>query len=142
MDLRRDQLMHQADASPPEPAAAEVVQEQIAPTPPQEKPEVVAPPEQKQQPTPQKPEPAKTVPDAEAGASEAQSRSSGGKEANRRRRPRRAPARRRAPNVRPRPRRPISAGAAASAVAAYSQRVRAHLMRFHQYPSGAMASAA
>ena len=39
--------MQQADASPPEPAAAEAVQEQIAPTPPQEKPEVVAPPEQK-----------------------------------------------------------------------------------------------
>ena len=28
-----------------------------------------------------------------------------------------------------------SAGAAASAMAAYNQRVRAHLMRFHQYPS-------
>ena len=47
MDLAPGPVMQQADASPPEPAAAEAVQEQIAPTPPQEKPEVVAPPEQK-----------------------------------------------------------------------------------------------
>ena len=41
-------VMDQADASPPEPVKQqEVVEEQIAPTPPQEKPEVVAPPEQK-----------------------------------------------------------------------------------------------
>ena len=30
-----------------------------------------------------------------------------------------------------------NAGAVASAVASYGQRVRAHLMRFHQYPAGA-----
>jgi protein TonB len=30
-----------------------------------------------------------------------------------------------------------SAGATASAIASYNQRVRAHLMRFHQYPSAA-----
>ena len=47
MDLAPGPVMQQADASPPEPAVAEAVQEQIAPTPPQEKPEVVAPPEQK-----------------------------------------------------------------------------------------------
>ena len=29
----------------------------------------------------------------------------------------------------------MSAGAVASAIASYNQRVRAHLMRFHQYPS-------
>ena len=40
--------MQQADASPPEAAKQEAVEEQIAPTPPQEKPDVVAPPEQKQ----------------------------------------------------------------------------------------------
>ena len=39
-------------------------EEQIAPTPPQEKPEVVAPPEQKVELTPAKPEPAKVVPEA------------------------------------------------------------------------------
>ena len=55
--------MQQADASPPEPAAAEAVQEEIAPTPPQEKPEVVAPPEQKVEMKPVT-EPAKPVPDA------------------------------------------------------------------------------
>ena len=65
---RRDPVMQQADASPPEPAAAEAVQEQIAPTPPQEKPEVVAPPEQKAEPTPPKPEPAKAGPGAKAVA--------------------------------------------------------------------------
>ena len=30
----------------------------------------------------------------------------------------------------------MSAGAVASVIASYNQRVRAHLMRFHQYPSG------
>jgi protein TonB len=30
----------------------------------------------------------------------------------------------------------MSAGAVASAIASYNQRVRAHLMRFHSYPSG------
>ena len=63
MDLAPGPVMQQADASPPEPAQAEIVEEQIAPTPPQEKPDVVAPPEQKTQPTPPKPEPAKIVPD-------------------------------------------------------------------------------
>ena len=63
MDMTPGPEMQQADASPPEPAAAEAVPEQIAPTPPQEKPEVVAPPEQKQQPTPEKPEPTKIVPE-------------------------------------------------------------------------------
>ena len=58
MDIAPGPEMQQADASPPEPAVAEPVQAQIAPTPPQEKPEVVAPPEQKPEPTPQKPEPA------------------------------------------------------------------------------------
>jgi len=64
MDLAPGPVMQQADASPPpEAAQQETVQEQLAPTPPQEKPEVVAPPEQKTEPTPPKPEPAKIVPD-------------------------------------------------------------------------------
>src|SRR6185312_9261951 len=62
-DLAPGPVMQQADASPPEPAVAEAVQEQIAPTPPQEKPEVVAPPEQKVEMKPVT-EPAKPVPDA------------------------------------------------------------------------------
>ena len=61
-DIAPGPTMQEADASPPEPARQELVEEQIAPTPPQEKPEVVAPPEQKLQPTPPKPEPAKIVP--------------------------------------------------------------------------------
>src|SRR5215207_9305539 len=68
MDLAPGPVMQQADASPPEPAAAEAVQEQIAPTPPQEKPEVVAPPEQKTEPTPPKPEPAKAERQAPAAS--------------------------------------------------------------------------
>ena len=63
IDIAPGPVMQQADASPPEPAKQEAVEEQIAPTPPQEKPEVVAPPEQKLQPTPDKPEPAKVVPE-------------------------------------------------------------------------------
>src|SRR5437764_14685157 len=59
-DLTPGPVMHQADASPPEPAKQEAVQEQIAPTPPQEKPEVVAPPEQKVEMKPAT-EPAKPV---------------------------------------------------------------------------------
>ena len=59
-----DQVMDQADASPPEPVKQqEVVEEQIAPTAPQERPEVVAPPEQKVEMTPAA-EPAKPVPEA------------------------------------------------------------------------------
>jgi protein TonB len=54
--------MQEADASPPEPMQRQAVEETIAPTPPQEKPEVAAPPEQKLEPTPAKPEPAKIVP--------------------------------------------------------------------------------
>ena len=84
MDLAPGPVMQQADASPPEPASAEAVQEQIAPTPPQEKPEVVAPPEQKPEPTPPKPEPAKAVPESEADAGKAESGSRGRQEADRR----------------------------------------------------------
>ena len=62
---------------------AEAVQEQIAPTPPQEKPEVVAPPEQKAEPTPPKPEPAKSVPEHEADAGQAEGGSRGRQEADR-----------------------------------------------------------
>ena len=40
MDVAPGPEMQQADASPPEAAPPETVQEQLAPTPPQEKPEV------------------------------------------------------------------------------------------------------
>ena len=135
MDIAPGPEMQQADASPPEPAAAEAVQEQIAPTPPQEKPEVVASPEQKQQPTPEKPEPAKVVPEQKPVPVKPKvvrpdaRKPSEAPPAPRTSAPPRAE--RQAPAASA-----ISAGAAASAMAAYSQRVRAHLMRFHQYPSG------
>ena len=135
MDMTPGPEMQQADASPPEPAAAEAVPEQIAPTPPQERPEVVAPPEQKQQPTPEKPEPAKIVPEQKPVPVKPKTVRRDAK------RPSEAPP---APRTSAPPRAArqapaasaMSAGAAASAMAAYSQRVRAHLMRFHQYPSG------
>ena len=88
----------------------EVVEEQIAPTPPQEKPEVVAPPEQKVELKPAKPEPAKIVPEQQADAGEAK----GGSRRRRRSRPKRRL--RRAPRPHPGPsarrrRRPPSAPA-------------------------------
>jgi len=135
MDMTPGPEMLQADASPPEPAAAEAVPEQIAPTPPQEKPEVVAPPEQKLQPTPQKPEPTQVVPEQKPVPVKPKivrpdaKKPSEATPAPRTSAPPRAE--RQAPAASA-----MSAGAAASAMAAYSQRVRAHLMSFHKYPSG------
>src|SRR4051794_20194392 len=62
LDLAPGPVMQAADASPPEAAKQEVVEEQIAPTPPQQNPDVVAPPEQKQA-TPEKPEVTKVTPE-------------------------------------------------------------------------------
>jgi periplasmic protein TonB len=125
--------MQEADASPPEPAAAAAVEEQIAPTPPQEKPDVAAPPEQKQA-VPPKPEPAKVVPDRKPEPVKPKvvrreaKKPSEATPAPRTSAPSRAE--RQAPTASA-----ISAGASASAIAAYNARVRAHLMRFHSYPS-------
>ncbi|MBR1248139.1 energy transducer TonB [Bradyrhizobium sp. AUGA SZCCT0169] len=131
-----DQLMEQADASPPEPVKRqEVVEEQIAPTPPQEKPEVVAPPEQKVEMKPAA-EPAKPVPTATPTPVKPKVVRPDAKKPNQA-----TPAPRTA--APPRVERQAqaasaaSAGASASALASYNQRVRAHLMRFHQYPSAA-----
>lgn len=127
--------MQQADASPPEPAAARPVQEELAPTPLQEKPEVAAPPEQKPQVTPLKPEPAKVVPEHRPEPVKPKvvrrdaKKPSEATPAPRTSAPSRAE--RRAPVASS-----ISAGAAASAIAAYNARVRAHLLRFHSYPAG------
>jgi len=131
-----DQLMEQADASPPEPVKQqEVVEEQIAPTPPQEKPEVVAPLEQKIE-MKTVTEPAKPVPAAKPTPVKPKVVRPDAKKPNES-----TPAPRTA--APPRVERQAqaasaaSAGATASAIASYNQRVRAHLMRFHQYPSGA-----
>ncbi|WP_342734791.1 energy transducer TonB [Bradyrhizobium sp. B117] len=128
-------LMQEADVSPPEPVQQQVVEEMLAPTPPQEKPDVVAPPEQKLEPTPARPEPAKIVP-VEKPAPEKPKvvrreakKPSDATPAPRTSAPPRAE--RAAPMASA-----MSAGAVASAIASYNQRVRAHLMRFHSYPSG------
>lgn len=133
-DVAPGPVMQEADASPPEPAQRQVIEETIAPTPPQDKPDVVAPPEQKLEPTPARPEPAKIVP-VEKPAPEKPKivrreakKPSDATPAPRTSAPPRAE--REAPMASA-----MSAGAVASAIASYNQRVRAHLMRFHQYPS-------
>ncbi|RQH07236.1 energy transducer TonB [Bradyrhizobium sp. RP6] len=134
-DVAPGPVMQEADASPPEPVQQQAVDDTVAPTPPQEKPDVVAPPEQKLEPTPAKPEPAKMVPverpapvKPKAVRREAK-RPSEATPAPRTSAPPRAE--RDAPMASA-----MNAGAMASAIASYNQRVRAHLMRFHQYPSG------
>ncbi|UPJ51299.1 energy transducer TonB [Bradyrhizobium sp. 200] len=129
-------VMDQADASPPEPVKQqEVVEQQIAPTPPQEKPEVVAPPEQKVELKPAT-EPAQPVPDAKPTPVKPKVIRPEAKKPNDS-----TPTPRTAAPPRVERQAPAasaaSTGATASAVATYNQRVRAHLMRFHQYPAGA-----
>ncbi|MCK1734514.1 energy transducer TonB [Bradyrhizobium sp. 138] len=135
LDMAPGPVMQQADPSPPEPVQQQAVEEMIPPTPPQERPDVVAPPEQKLEPVPPKPEPAKVVPvEKPTPAKPKVVRPDA-------RKPSEAPP---APRTSAPPRvereapaaSAMSAGALASLVAAYNQRVRAHLMRFHSYPSG------
>ncbi|WFU18034.1 energy transducer TonB [Bradyrhizobium sp. CB3481] len=140
MDLAPGPVMQQADASPP-PAAAqqEVVQEQIAPTPPQEKPEVVAPPEQKTEPAPPKPEPAKVEPEKRPSPVKPKVvRAEAKKPTDAPPAPRTTAspkAERQAPAASA-----ASAGASAAALASYRQMVAAHLQRFKQYPPAAKAA--
>jgi protein TonB len=141
MDLAPGPVMQQADASPP-PAAVqqEVVQEQIAPTPPQEKPEVVAPPEQKSEPTPPKPEPVKVEPEKKPApvVKPKVVRAEAKKPTDAPPAPRTTAspkAERQAPAASA-----ASAGASAAALASYRQMVAAHLQRFKQYPPAAKAA--
>ncbi|MEH2622328.1 protein TonB [Bradyrhizobium sp. AZCC 1719] len=140
MDLAPGPVMQQADASPPpEAAQQEVVPEQIAPTPPQEKPEVVAPPEQKAEPTPPKPEPAKVEPEKKPAPVKPKVVRAEAKK------PTEAPP---APRTTASPRAErqapaasaVSSGASAAAIASYNQLVLAHLRRFKQYPPEAKAA--
>lgn len=140
MDLAPGPVMQQADASPPEETAPqETVMEEIAPTPPQQKPEVAAPPEQKREPTPPKPEPAKIVPDRKPTPVKPKVVRAEAKK------PTEAPP---APRTTAAPRAErqapaasaVSSGASAAAVASYKQMVAAHLQRFKQYPPGAKAA--
>ncbi|MGY2904052.1 TonB family protein [Bradyrhizobium sp. URHC0002] len=138
MDLAPGPVMQQADASPPEPAVTEAVQEQIAPTPPQEKPEVVAPPEQKVEMKPVT-EPAKPVPEAKATPVKPKVvRLDAKKPSDAPPAPRTTAspkAERQAPAASA-----VSAGASAAALVSYRQMVAAHLQRFKQYPPAAKAS--
>jgi len=138
LDLAPGPVMQQADASPPEVARQEAVEDQIAPTPPQEKPEVVAPPEQKQA-RPQKPEPAKVMPEHKPSPVKPKVVRPDAK------RPSDAPP---APRTTASPKAERQApaasapnsGASAAAVASYNQMVAAHLQRFKQYPPQAKAA--
>ncbi len=135
LDIAPGPVMQEADASPPEPVQQQVVEETIAPTPPQEKPDVVAPPEHKLEPAQEKPEPAKIVPAEKPLPTKPKvvrpdaKRPSDATPAPRTSAPPRAE--RQAPMASA-----MSAGEVASVIASYNQRVRAHLMRFHSYPSG------
>jgi periplasmic protein TonB len=140
MDIAPGPEMQQADASPPEAAKPEQVQEQLAPTPPQPKPEVEAPPEQKTEPTPPKPEPAKIVPDppkpVPAKPKLIRAEAKRPTEATPAPRTTAVPrAERQAPAASA-----ISAGATAAAIASYNQLVAAHLQRFRQYPPASKAA--
>jgi protein TonB len=136
LDIAPGPVMQQADASPPEPMQQQLVEEMIPPTPPQDKPDVVAPPEQKLEPVPPKPEPAKIVPvEKPVPAKPKVVRPDARKPSDAPPAPRTsAPPRaeREAPLASA-----VNAGSVASAMATYYQRVRAHLMRFHQYPASA-----
>jgi periplasmic protein TonB len=138
LDLAPGPVMQQADASPPEAAKQEAVEEQIAPTAPQEKAEVVAPPEQKQA-TPQRPEPAKVTPEQKPTPVKPKVVRADAKkptEATPAPRTTAAPkAERQAPAASA-----VSSGASAAAVASYKQMVAAHLQRFKQYPLAAKAA--
>jgi hypothetical protein len=83
LDLAPGPVMQQADASPPEPARQDVVEEQLAPTPPQDKPEVVAPPEQKVQPAPARARARESRSGREAGAGQTKGDPCGGEAAGR-----------------------------------------------------------
>ena len=132
VDIAPGPMMQQADASPPEPAMQEQVEEQITPTPPQEKPDVMAPPEQKQS-TPDKPEPSQVVAQQKPTPVKPRAVRPDAKK------PVDAPP---APRTSAPPRAEreaplasaMSSGANASALSSYNQRVRAALMSRHSYP--------
>lgn len=143
-DIAPGPEMQQAEeqaAPPPEPLERQVIQEQIPATPPQLKPEVVAPPEQKPEPTPPKPEPAKVTPEPKPEPAKP-------KPVHREvRKPSEHPP---APRTSAAPKADrraelaaaARAGAAATAAAlpAYRDLLAAHLQRYKQYPSGAKAA--
>lgn len=129
-----------AEAQPPPPEPEKQVVEQIAPTPPQEKPEVVAPTEAKPEPTPLEaapPEPARDIPKPTPTPVKPKP-----VQAETRKPSERPPAPRTSAAPKAERRAPVAASApsgasSAAAQASYRQLLAAHLQRFKQYPAGA-----
>jgi protein TonB len=142
LDLPPGPEMREADPPPPppEPPKQEAIQEQIAPTPPQENPIVEAPPEQKIEPP--KPEPAKIVPDLPRPAPVKQKpvRTEVKKPADAPPAPRTSAAPKAERQASLTPSSAPAGATSAAALASYNQLVAAHLQRFKQYPSGAKAA--
>jgi protein TonB len=145
-DLPPGPEMREADPPPPppepEPPKQEAIQEQLAPTPPQENPVVEAPPEQKVEPPPPKPEPTKIVPDLpkpiQAKPKPVRTEVKKPVDAAPAPRTSAAPKAERQASLTSSS---VTAGAtSAAALASYNQLVAAHLQRFKQYPSGARAA--
>lgn len=110
IDIAPGPEMQEAPPPAPEPERKVVVEEQIAPTPLQDKPVVVAPPEQKEKPKPVKDKPKPVV--------------------------ERPPK----PSDAPAPRTSATPQAAQAARASYNGILSAHLQRFKQYPSASRAA--
>jgi protein TonB len=127
---------------PPEPPKQEAIQEQLAPTPPQENPVVEAPPEKKAEPPPPKPEPAKIVHDQPKPlpAKPKPVRTETKKPVDASPAPRTSAAPKAERHASLTPSSAATGAASAAALASYNQRVAAHLQRFKQYPSGARAA--
>jgi protein TonB len=143
LDLPPGAEMQEADPPPPppEPAKQEAVQEQLAPTPPQENPVVETRPEQKAEPPPPKPEPAKIVPDRPKPipVKPKPVRTEVKKPVDTPPAPRSSAAPKAERHAALTPSSAPAGVTSAAALASYNQRVAAHLQRFKQYPSSARA---
>lgn len=138
--------IQQADAPPivppPEPQAQPPAEEMIAPTPPQEKPVVVAPPEPA--PAPPKPEPARIEPERakppppKKPAPVRTETKKPAREATERPAPR--PSAASAERVGRTAAQPNAGAASAAALPGYRQMLAAHIQRFKQYPDSARAA--
>jgi periplasmic protein TonB len=144
LDLPPGPEMQEADPPPPppEPAKREAIQEQLAPTPPQEHPVVEAPPEQKAEPPPPKPEPARIVPDQPkpVPVKPKPVRTEVKKPVDAPPAPRTSAAPKAERQASLTPSSAPAGATSAAALASYNQLVAAHLQRFKQYPSSAKAA--
>ncbi|HEU0081907.1 MAG TPA: energy transducer TonB [Bradyrhizobium sp.] len=146
MDLPSGPEMREADPPPPppepEPPKPEAIQEQLAPTLPQQNPVIEAPPEQEVEPTPPKPEPAKIVPDQPKPVplKPKPVRAEAKKPADAPPTPRSSAAPKAERHASLTPSSAPAGAPSAAALASYNQLVAAHLQRFKQYPSSAKAA--